>query len=335
MSSVQKLSANGSQKREAAPVLRNWESARIFLEVARSGSFRAAAQGLNVSVNTLRRQIDELERQTGLKLFTRHADGLRMTKEAEQVLGAAKRMELAACDLVRGPDGYTSIRGEVRLSVTEGLASFWVAPHLVEFSRTYPDLLVELRSRMRPADVMRLESEVSIQIVPPTDKDLRVMKVGRMHGMPFASPTYLERYGRPKTVADFKKHRIVLQDAEQVDSMGFARLFPGISQIGMVSLRTNASTTHFWAVVAGAGIGVLPTYGADLRLLEPLDVGLEYAWDLWLVYHPDLAKTPRVRLLIDWLVELFSPRRFPCFSDEFIHPRDLPDHAGGLSLFGL
>lgn len=335
MGPVQKRSSKASKARDAAPFLRNWETARIFLEVARSGSFRASAQALGTSVNTLRRQIAELEDQTGQKLFTRHADGLRMTKEAEQIMGAAKRMELAACDLVRTTTVDNSFRGEVRLSVTEGLASFWVAPHLVEFSRAYPDVLVELRSRMRPADVTRLESEISVQIVPPTDKDLRVTKLGCMHCVPFASPTYLERYGMPKSIAELKNHRFVLQDAEQVDSTAFARLFPGISQLGMVSMRTNASTTHFLAVVAGAGIGVLPTYGYHPRLLEPVDIGLHYPRDFWLVYHPDLAKTPRVRLVIDWLIELFSPKRHPCFSDEFHHPRDMPDNAGGLSLFRL
>lgn len=335
MDQVQKRCSEPGKARDAAPVLRNWESARIFLEVARSGSFRASAQGLGISVNTLRRQIGELEHQTGLKLFTRHADGLRMTKEAEQIMSAAKRMELAACDLFRATAVDNSHRGEVQLSVTEGLASFWVAPHIEEFTRAYPEVLVELRSRMRPADVMRLESEISIQIVPPTDKDLRVMKLGRMHCVPFASHGYLARYGVPKSVADLKNHHFVLQDAEQVDSTAFARLFPGLSPLGMVSMRTNASTTHFLAVVAGVGIGALPTYAYHPRLLEPIDIGLHYPRDFWLVYHPDLAKTPRIRLVIDWLIELFSPKRHPYFSDEFLHPRDLPDNAGGLSLFGL
>lgn len=335
MGPARKRIAKKSVERDTTAVLRDWEGARIFLEVARSGSFRAAAQNLNTSVNTLRRQIEELERQTKQKLFTRHADGLRLTKEAEQMMVAAKRMELAAFDLVRGRTAGESLRGEVRIGVTEGLGSFWLAPHLGEFLRFYPDLLVDLRSRMRPSDVMRLESDVSIQIEPPKNKDLRVVKLGRGHGVPFASPAYLERFGRPKEIGDLKHHRLVLQDAEQINSLGFERLFPGVSQVGMVSIRTNASTTHLWSIVGGAGIGVLPTYAYDPRLVEPVDIGYNSHWDIWLVYHPDLAKIPRIRLVLDWLVELFAPKHHPCFSDEFIHPRDLPDRAGGLSLFGL
>lgn len=324
-----------TDKNCAHPVLRNWETARVFLDLARSGSFRAASQALSISVNTLRRQIEELEIETGHKLFTRHADGLRMTTEGQQMLAAAKRMELAAFDLMRARAPDQSLRGEVRLSVTEGLAGFWIAPHLVEFQRDNPGLLVELQSMMRPADIMRLECDVGVQLDPPTNPDLRVVKIGRVHAIPFASSTYIARHGRPKDVTDLAGHRLVLQIAEQVDSLGFARMFPGISQVGLVSVRTNASSTHLGAIVSGAGIGILPTYISRIPALEPIDVGVRFSSDISLVYHPDLAKIPRIRLIIDWLVDVFSPKRFPAFSDEFIHPRDLPDDLGGLSLWGL
>jgi DNA-binding transcriptional LysR family regulator len=315
-----------------APRLRNWETARAFLEIARTGSFRAASQSLHLSVNTLRRLIDEFEKETRIPLFTRHADGVRLTREAEPLVAAAQRMELASFDIVRSREPDPSVRGEVRLSVTEGLGAFWVAPRVVELHRSYPDLLIDLQCSMRAADIMRLESDVGIQITRPTANDLRIVKVGRMHTMPFASREYLARYGQPADISDFRRHRLVLQVAEQPDLLSFERIFPGISQIGFVSVRTNTSSAHFCAVLSGAGIGVLPTYVAPWRLLEPIDMNFRFAHDIWLVYHPDLAKTPRVRLLIDWLVEAFSPRRYPWFADDFIHPKDLPSDVGGLSL---
>lgn len=112
--------------------------------------------------------------------------------------------------------------------------------------------------------------------------------------------------------------------------------FPGIPQLDLVSIRTNVSSAHYWAVVQGAGIGFLPTYAKLLGAqLEPLDLKQHFAFDIWLVYHPDSAKIPRVRRLVDWLIAAFSPRRCPWFGDDFIHPRDLPDEVGGLSLSAL
>jgi len=312
--------------------LGNWEAVRAFLEVARTGSFRAASQTLHLSVNTLRRHIEDFEKETQTKLFTRHADGVRLTCEAEGLVAAAQRMELASFDMVRSRAPDPSVRGEVRLSVTEGLGSFWVAPQMVEFQRKYPDILIDLQCSMRPADVLRLESDIGIQIVRPADNDLRMVKLGRMHTMPFASREYLAHHGRPKDFREMSGHKLVLQVSEQPDLLAFERVFPGISQVGFVSIRTNTSSAHFWAVLNGAGIGILPTYIAPMRLVEPIDMNMRFAHDILLTYHPDLAKIPRVRLVIDWLVEAFSPKRYPWFCDDFIHPQDLPDDVDGLSL---
>jgi DNA-binding transcriptional LysR family regulator len=317
------------------PGLHNWETARAFLEVERSGSFRSAAQTLHVSVNTLRRQIADFEAEAGLKIFTRHADGVRLTKEAEPLLAAAKRMEAASCDMMRAQARDHTLCGEVRLSVTEGLGTYWVTPRLVEFQQNYPNLLIDMQCMMRPADVMRLESDIGIQISPPASQGLRVVKIGRLHAMPFASPEYLARHGRPRGLHDLAGHRLVLQVSDQTDVLGFARIFPGVSQVGLVAIRSNASSTNFWAIVKGAGIGILPTYIAATKTVEPVDLDLHFSQDILLVFHPDLAKIPRIRLMIDWLVEVFSPRSYPWFSDDFIHPRDLPDGSSRLSLSAL
>ena len=70
----------------------DWESIRLFLEIVRRGSFRSASESLGISINVLRRKIDELERELGLKLLTRHVDGVRVTSEAEQILATAEQM---------------------------------------------------------------------------------------------------------------------------------------------------------------------------------------------------------------------------------------------------
>jgi DNA-binding transcriptional LysR family regulator len=318
--------------------LRNWEGARAFLEVVRSGSFRSAAQSLGTSVNTLRRQIDELEHETGLIVLTRHVDGVRLTSEGKLLVGAVQRMESASFDIARVRDLGVSMQGEVRLSVTEGLGAFWLAPRLVEFQRAYPALLVDMRCAMHPADVLRLETDIAIQITRPVANDLRVVKLGRLHAMPFASPDYLKAFGSPKNIAELRKHRIVLQISDQITSAEeFTRLFPNTPQVGLVGFRTNVSSSHYWVIARGGGIGMLPTYGQALGgRIEPVDVeGVRISQDIWLTYHPDVARIARVRRMIDWLIDAFSPKKYPWFADEFIHPRDLPETVEGLSLASL
>ena len=57
--------------------------------------------------------------------------------------------------------------------------------------------------------------------------------------------------------------------------------------------------------------------------LIPLDIGVQFQLDIWLTYHPDAKKIARVRQLIDWTVQSFDGRKYPWFSDEFVHPKDL------------
>ena len=316
----------------------DWEALRIFLEVARRGSFRSASDQLGMSINAVRRRINELEQQLGFAILTRHVDGVRTTSEGDTILAAAKQMEAASFGVVRARDRATpALSGEVKLAVTEGLGTFWIAPRLVEFQRVYPKLLVDLNCAMRSADVLRLEADASVQLTKPTNPDLKMVKLGRLHTMPFAGQSYIDTYGLPKTAEEGLNHRIVLQVADQTASQEiYDRLFPGIPQPGFVAMRTNVSTAHVWAVAKGAGIGVLPTYvHAIAARIVPVDVGPKFHFDIWLTYHADAARISRVRRMIDWLIDAFDPKRFPWFRDEFIHPRDLPREYRGAPITNL
>jgi DNA-binding transcriptional LysR family regulator len=322
-----------SPERRGAPTgahipgrMANWDLVRIFLEVARIGSFRAAAEQLNMSANFLSKRISLLERAYKTTLMTRHVDGIRLTPEGRQVLEAAKRMEEASFGLDRALSQATpALSGEVRLAVTEGLGTFWLAPRLVEFQRAYPGLLVDLKCEMRSADVLRLEADVAVQLQEPENPDLKRIKIGRLHIMPFVSPSYVDVYGMPKDEDDIRQnHRIVLQDADQTKGKELYDKYAHREQVGFVAMRNNVSTAHLWSIAKGAGIGWLPTYVPALGdPLIPLDIGYKFELDIWLAYHPDAKKIPRVRQLIDWTVQSFDGRKYPWFGDEFVHPRDL------------
>ena len=92
-------------------------------------------------------------------------------------------------------------------------------------------------------------------------------------------------------------------------------------------MRTNVSSANYWAIAKGAGIGC----AADLRVCDrrarraARHRGMHRPFDIWLSYHPDAGRIPRVRKMIDWIVESFSAAHFPWFSDTFIHPNELSD----------
>jgi DNA-binding transcriptional LysR family regulator len=316
----------------------DWENVRIFLEVARHGSFRSAAESLDLSINHIRRRIEELEAHLETTLLTRHVDGVRTTAEGQHILAAAEQMETASFGIIRARDrALPEVAGEVKLAVTEGLGTFWLAPRLVAFQRAHPQLLVDLNCAMRSADVLRLEADAAVQLTKPSAPDLKVVKLGRLHSMPFASPSYIETYGVPKSREDFLNHRVVMQFSDQTSTKElFEQTFPGASHAGFIAMRTNVSTAHVWAVAKGAGIGWVPTYVHAIGgLMVPIDVDIRFHFDIWLTYHPDAGRIPRVRRMIEWIIASFDQREFPWFRDEFIHPNDLPKEYRGEPLVNL
>lgn len=310
----------------------DWEAVHVFLEVVRRGSFRSAADHLGLSINALRRRIADLERQFGLPLLTRHVDGVRTTSEGAEILKAAHMMEIASYGLVRARDrSVPAMAGEVKVAITEGLGTFWLAPRLIEFQRAHPKVLIDLNCAMQSADVLRLQADAAIQLTKPENPDLKMVKLGRLHSMPFAAPSYISIYGVPKTLDELFKHRVVLQIAEQTAMQEiYDRVAPGVPQVGFVAMRNNVSSAHIWAISKGAGIGWAPTYVHAIGgRMVPIELDLRFAFDIWLTYHPDAARIPRVRRMIDWVIASFEPKKFPWFRDEFIHPNDLPSEYHG------
>jgi DNA-binding transcriptional LysR family regulator len=318
--------------------LTDWDAARVFLEVVRCGSFRSAAERLELSINGVRRRIDDFERQIGATLFTRDVHGTRLTDEGSLVVSAVERMEAASFDLLRAGNSVTNtLSGEVRVAITEGLGTFWLAPRLVEFQQSFPNIFVDLHCAMRAADVSRHEADIAIHLSQPAALDVKLVRLGRMHLMFFASQKYIETYGAPKTADELVKHRLVMQITEQTTAKeAFESLFPGFSQRDLLVMKTNVSSANYWAVANGAGIGVFPTYACALGgKIIPLEIELRRPFDIWLSYHPGSGRIPRVRRMIDWLVEAFNPAKFPWFKDEFIHPSEFKAVYKGESLTHL
>lgn len=335
------VSERGVPPQEHAPLgngSTDWDSARIFLEVVRGKSLRATADRLGLSVNLVRRRIADFERTIGATLFTRDVHGTRLTAEGLQVVASVERMEAAAFDLMRAGNSVTqSLSGEVRVAVTEGIGTFWLTPRLVEFQQSFPNIMIDLHCAMRSADVLRHEADISIQLSRPTSLDVKQVKIGRLHVMLFASRKYIETFGMPRSYDELLKHRLVMQFADQTAAVEiFDSWFPGIPQNKLLVMRTNVSSANYWAVAKGVGIGLFPTYAYALGTkLIPIDIGLHRPFDIWLSYHPDSNRIPRVRRMIDWVVESFSPAKFPWFRDEFIHPDELKNSYKGEPLINL
>jgi DNA-binding transcriptional LysR family regulator len=315
----------------------SWEDLHAFLLCTRHQSFRNAAEVLGLTGTTLMRKIDRLEEELGFKLFLRDQSGLSLSDEGRALLFDVEQMERLSFNIFRRASMSTDTYGSVRVAVTEGPGNFWVLPRLIDFQKTYRKIMVDLRCAMEQADVSRLEADISIQFERPTNPDLIVTKLGRLHIYTFASKAYCDAYGFPKSISDLKKHRIIKQHGVQLDETGYARILGLESLEGVVGISTNSSVAVLYAVERGAGIGFLPTSAIALGApLVAIDLGINYHMDLWLTYHKEFRNSDRHRIVIEWLKSIFDPKAYACFRDEFIHPNELiPLMAASRENFGL
>lgn len=303
----------------------SWDDLKLFLACAKYKSFRNAAEELGLTSTTLMRRIDRLEESIGCKLFLRDQSGLTLSDEGTAMIADVSLMERHAFNVFRRAARSSSDTvGTVRVAVTEGPGNFWILPRLIDFQKTYRKITVDLRCAMEQADVARLESDIAIQLEPPTNPDLIVAKLGRLHIYPFVSRDYQRLHGLPTSLAELANHRIVKQTAPQVDDGAYGRVLGLKSLEGIVGIKTNSSIGVLYAVERGAGIGFLPTVSVALGApLVPVDLGVSHHADLWLTYHKEFRNSERHKIVVDWLKKIFDPKTYPCFRDEFIHPNAL------------
>lgn len=276
----------------------DWEDVRYFVAVARAGTATGAARAVNASPSTVIKRIGDLEKALGHLLFDRSRAGYALTEFGQAVLGRAEPFELAAHDIVRLAEGApTRPTGRVRVSTTESLATWWLVPRLSAFQERHPGLNVELLAGSEVLSLTRRETDIALRLARPEGGDLLVRRVGDVG---FAG--YQRRGGGENGWLCFH---------EQPAQSAIAR-FPESRLKGREPvLRASDFATHQVAARAGLGCALLPCFMGEIDPdLERVTPGApELVLGLWLVVHRDLRSNPRVKAMIDFLVDLTHSTR--------------------------
>jgi len=300
----------------------SWDDLRFFLVTTQKGSLAKAASHIGVTQPTVSRRIEGLEERLGVRLFDRLSSGVALTVEGESILDAAKLIEEKVLEIQLNVSGLDKrMEGKVRVSVTDGFASYWMAPRLHTFQELYPNIEFELLCSVQPADALKWETDIAIQFRRPSGADLVATRVATFHFIPWASSEYLARHGTPRSAEDLLNHRLLDHFAYHGDDGDWSDWYRLANVANRISYRTNSSAALLNAVQSGLGIALLPTYSADcVAGVVPLDIGVRTRSDVWLSYHPALRGTARYRASIDWIKGLFDRNLWVWFRDEFHSP---------------
>lgn len=216
------------------------------------------------------------------------------------MLANVERIELEALAVERAIAGRdVRLEGTVRLTTVESLAAEVLSPILAAFRLSQPLVQVEVAATTRSLSLTKREADVALRVVPFTQSDLVVRRVGELSYGLYAAPGYLERRGMPDWAAGAEGHDLILTEPDLLDTpeMAWVR---GLAPRAGVALMTDSRILQRAAARDGLGIAALARYLGDgqpglVRLAAP---GTPVR-DLFLGVHGDMRHTPRIRAFTD------------------------------------
>jgi DNA-binding transcriptional LysR family regulator len=283
--------------------MKDWDDLRVFLTLAREGTLTAAARRLEVSHPTVARRVQALEETIGARLFDRLPDRYALTAAGEDLLGDAQAMEQSAEAIRRRSAGLSdTAHGTVRLAAGEATTAF-IARHLPALRHNLQCVEIELCASHMLANLSRREADLMIREQVPDLVGLVTRRLGRV-----AYAVY-RHSGLPDPGDDPEALR-------QAAWIGFDEehaYMPGQAWVqAQLGGRRPAVRVNNWLLLhetvrAGAGVAVLPCFlgDADPALRRIGQAIKEVSADQWLLVHRDLRVLPRIRAVMDALIELF------------------------------
>ena len=295
----------------------DWDKLRIFHAVAEAGSFTHAGETLHLSQSAVSRQIGALEQSLSVPLFHRHARGLILTEQGEVLYRAVREIfgRLSEAEALIA-ESKTKPQGSLRVTTTVGLGSIWLTPRIREFIEIYPEIALTLMVDDSEVDLNLREADVAIRMVPPRQPDLIQRRLMAVHSHVYAAPSYLQRYGIPKSAKDLDNHRIIIYSDDppapfpNTNWLLTAGAGSGVTRRPVY--RVNNIYSIFRAVQTGLGVASIPDYlvGRDSALVRILPELEGPTLDAYFVYPEALRHSARVTVFRDFLIRKIAETQF-------------------------
>ena len=286
---------------------------RVFTRIVELGGFAKAADSLQLPRASVTILIKQLEAHLGVQLLqrtTRHVsptlDGAAYYQRCVQLLTDLEETEAVFSTRRQNPRGILSI------DMPSGIGSLIVIPALPTFTALYPQIELEIGLNDRPVDLIREGVDCVLRGGQALDESLVARPLAMMEQLTLASPAYLERMGTPTCLEQLAGHQMV-EYVSSASGKRFGLEFLLGSELRPINLAkvvaVNSSAGYFAACEAGYGLIQAPRYHALRQLAEGTlvqvlaDVAVP-KMALTALYPPHRQLSQRVRVFVDWLVQL-------------------------------
>lgn len=295
-----------------------FQQMRAFVAVIETGSFVRAADALDLSKTAVSRLVGDLEARLGTRLMHRTTRKLSLTPEGEVFHERCKQLlddvaEAEAELTVHAGEAIGRLR--VNAPVTFGLLH--LAPLWPAFMTLHPKVELEVTLADRLVDLVDEGYDLAVRIARLQPSSLVSRQLSATRLVLCASPEYLRRHGTPEHPDELARHAVI---AYSLLSTGERWEFEGPQgPVGVTvtpRMRTNSGDTCCAAALQHQGLVLQPTFlvGPHLAsgaLVEVLPRYRSITLGVYAVYPSRKHLTPKVRVLIDFLVESFRMRAWP------------------------
>ncbi|MGE8067350.1 LysR family transcriptional regulator [Pseudomonas sp. NPDC089569] len=292
---------------------------RVFARVVQAQSFTKAADSLNLPKTSVSKLVAELEEHLGVRLLQRTTRRLTVTADGMAYYERALQLMVELDDLdnsFASAQGHP--RGRVSVDVGGSVASMLIIPALADFYARYPDIQIDLGVSDRSVDLIKENVDCVVRGGPLTELSLAARPLGLSSWTTCATPDYLARFGQPNDPRDLEKHHRMVSyhsaHTGRVMPARFERNGEKIELGGRGIMSVNESNAHLAAGLAG--VGVIHTFTYTVRpyiergeLVPILQDWQPPRYPFHVLYPPNRHLSNRVRVFVDWLVELFATMR--------------------------
>ena len=284
-----------------------------FVRSAEAGSFSEAARRLGLTAAAVSRNVARLESELGIRLFHRSTRHLTLTESGERFFReAGAGMETLERALANVSVAANQPSGILKLSISPSFGADYLVPLLPDFLARYPAVLPDLHFDNRPVDLIQEGFDAAIGGGFELPSGLVARELARVHVVAVASPSYVERMGKPRSPSDLQTHDgIVLRSP----SNGRIRSWPLVNRAGEhagVELRTRLLINDPESVCRCALLGLGITFLATINVVQHLRSGalvrLLPAWHADIgpisLYFSGRRQLPaKTRVFVDYIVE--------------------------------
>ncbi|MDN3616445.1 LysR family transcriptional regulator [Vibrio gallaecicus] len=289
--------------------MNNFDGIIEFVAVAESQGFSAAAKQLGCSTSHVSRQVSRLEERLGTVLLARSTRLVNLTDAGQLYYQQCRELVNGLQQANEGLNlQQVTLSGTLRVSAAGAFSEEHVAPALMEFAKSYPELTIEMDFNSRMVNFIEDGIDFAIRYGALKDSGLVARKLVDRPMAAVASQEYLTRHGEPTHPNQLKQHSCIIANN---DHWLFENGQNTISTRVHGRWKSNNSNAVISACERGLGIAYMPksslAKGLNSGLLTPV---LQDFWgkgnSSWIVYQNQRFLPLRARLAIDYLVAHFS-----------------------------